>query len=146
MLIHTFAHVLINELVFDCGYGSASLKERLYCSSLTDPEMNAVLIYTAAGDTEGSMGGLVRQGEADRLPQLIENAILRASWCTSDPVCIESSGQGPSGMNLAACHSCALLPETSCEMMNLQLDRAMLVGTIEHPELGYFSDLLPTQI
>lgn len=146
VLIHTFAHVLINELVFDCGYGSASLKERLYCSSLTDPEMNAVLIYTAAGDTEGSMGGLVRQGEADRLPQLIENAILRASWCTADPVCIESSGQGPSGMNLAACHSCALLPETSCEMMNLQLDRAMLVGTIEHPELGYFSELLPTQI
>lgn len=142
VMIHTFAHILINELIFDCGYGSASLRERLYCSSLTNPEMNAVLIYTAAGDTEGSMGGLVRQGEADRLPQLIESAVLRASWCSSDPVCIESTGQGPSGLNLAACHSCALLPETSCEMMNLQLDRAMLVGTPSNPDLGFFSDLL----
>lgn len=142
VLIHTFAHVLINQLVYSCGYGSASLKERLYCSLSTEPEMNAVMIYTAAGDAEGSMGGLVRQALPDRLPKLIENAILRASWCTSDPVCIESTGQGPSGMNLAACHSCALLPETSCEESNLLLDRGMLVGTIDHPEMGFFSDLI----
>ena len=58
VLIHTFAHILINELIFDCGYGSASLRERLYSSDRTNPTMNAVLIYTAAGDTEGSMGAV----------------------------------------------------------------------------------------
>ena len=142
VLIHTFAHVLINELIYDCGYGSASLRERLYCSSRTNPEMNAVLVYTAAGDTEGSMGGLVRMGEPDRLASVIEQAIVRASWCSSDPICIESSGQGPSGQNLAACHACALLPETSCEQMNLQLDRSMLVGTLQNPSIGFFSELL----
>lgn len=144
VMIHTFSHIFINELIYDCGYGSASLRERMYFSERTSPAMNAVLIYTAAGDTEGSMGGLVRQGLSDRLPQLIENAILRASWCSSDPVCIESSGQGPAGMNMAACHSCALLPETSCELMNLRLDRTMLVGTIGNPEIGFFSNLLPS--
>lgn len=144
VMIHTFSHILINELIYDCGYGSASLRERMYFSERTSPEMNAVLIYTAAGDTEGSMGGLVRQGLSDRLPQLIESAILRASWCSSDPVCLESSGQGPAGMNMAACHSCALLPETSCELMNLMLDRSMLIGSLEDPNIGFFSDLLPT--
>lgn len=143
VMIHTFSHILINELIYDCGYGSASLRERMYFSDRTSPLMNAVLIYTAAGDTEGSMGGLVRQGLSDRLPQLIENAILRASWCSSDPVCIESSGQGPAGMNMAACHSCALLPETSCELMNLMLDRTMLVGSLTNPEIGFFAELLP---
>jgi hypothetical protein len=141
VMIHTFSHILINELIYDCGYGSASLRERMYFSERTAPTMNAVLIYTAAGDTEGSMGGLVRQGLNDRLPQLIESAILRASWCSSDPVCLESSGQGPAGMNMAACHSCALLPETSCESMNLLLDRTMLVGSLTNPEIGFFSDL-----
>lgn len=144
VMIHTFSHILINELIYDCGYGSASLRERLYISERTSPAMSAVLIYTAAGDTEGSMGGLVRQGLKDRLPQLIENAILRASWCSSDPVCLESTGQGPAGMNMAACHSCALLPETSCELMNLQLDRTLLVGSLNNPDAGFFSSLLPS--
>jgi len=43
---------------------------------------------------------------------------------------------------MAACHSCALLPETSCELMNLMLDRTMLVGSLKNPEIGFFSELL----
>ena len=30
--VHTLAHLLINELIFTCGYSSASLRERLYVS------------------------------------------------------------------------------------------------------------------
>lgn len=81
----------------------------------THPEMSGVLIYTAAGDSEGTMGGLVRMGEPEFLGRTIARALDRARWCSSDPVCIESTGQGPDSCNLAACHSCALLPETSCE-------------------------------
>ena len=102
----------------------------------------ALLIYTAAGDSEGSMGGLVRVGQSDKLGDIIEKAILKASWCSSDPICIESKGQGPSGQNLAACHACALLPETSCELMNLMLDRSMVVGTLEDPSIGFFSEVI----
>ena len=75
--------------------------------------MQGVLIYTASGDSEGTLGGLVRQGEPDRLKAIIERAIRRAQWCSSDPVCIESAGQGSDNSNLAACHGCVLLPETS---------------------------------
>lgn len=138
VLLHTFAHVLISQLVFDCGYGSSSLRERIYFSE-TQPQMTGVLIYTAAGDSEGTMGGLVRMGEPGQLDRTIARALDRARWCSTDPVCIESVGQGPDNCNLAACHSCALLPETSCEMQNRLLDRGMLIGVLDRPEIGFFS-------
>lgn len=141
LLLHTFAHILITELVQECGYGSASLRERIYSGS-GPVSMSGVLIYTAAGDSEGTMGGLVRMGEPDRFGSIVINAINKARWCSSDPVCVESQGQGPGNCNLAACHSCALLPETSCEVQNRLLDRAMLGGTLENPEMGYFHELL----
>ena len=143
LLLHTLAHVLINQLSFDCGYGSASLRERLYCD-FTDPSkpMHGFLIYTASGDSEGTMGGLVRQGKPGRLGATLRRALEHAAWCSSDPVCIESKGQGSDSANLAACHGCCLLPETSCEEGNRLLDRALLVGTPENPGLGFFGSLL----
>lgn len=141
LLIHSFAHALIRELVYECGYGSASLRERLYCSTESGGEgvMNGVLIYTASGDSEGTMGGLVRQGKPDRFAMAISMALRRAQWCAVDPVCIESHGQGTNNANLAACHSCCLLPETSCEEGNRILDRVMLIGTPKKSSLGFFS-------
>jgi hypothetical protein len=138
VLLHTFAHVLISQLIFDCGYGSSSLRERIYCSD-THPQMTGILIYTAAGDSEGTMGGLVKMGEPGVLERTIARAIDRARWCSSDPVCIESPGQGPDNCNLAACHSCALLPETSCEQQNRLLDRGTLTGVLDNPGIGFFT-------
>lgn len=143
VLLHTLAHVLINQLSFDCGYGSASLRERIYCDFTDeDQPMHGILIYTASGDSEGTMGGLVRQGKPDRLEQTLRRALTHAAWCSSDPVCIESKGQGSDNANLAACHGCCLLPETSCEEGNRLLDRALLVGTPEAPSLAFFQTLL----
>ena len=85
-----------------------------------------MLLYTAAGDADGSMGGLVAQGKPGRLEALVRGAFQEAGWCSSDPVCAESEGQGSDGLNLAACHSCGLLPETSCEFGNKLLDRKVL--------------------
>ncbi|MDX6611742.1 MAG: hypothetical protein QOD75_928 [Blastocatellia bacterium] len=143
VLLHTLAHVLINQLSFDCGYGSASLRERLYCNFIDSARsMHAVLIYTASGDSEGTMGGLVRQGRHGRLEATLRGALRHAAWCSSDPVCMESAGQGADSANLAACHGCCLLPETSCEEGNRLLDRALLVGTPERPKLGFFREPL----
>jgi hypothetical protein len=41
---------------------------------------------------------------------------------------------------LAACHGCALLPETSCEEFNRFLDRGLVIGTFDKPDLGYFTE------
>ena len=143
MLLHTFAHVLIRQLSYDCGYGSASLRERVYCEeeNLGKP-MQGILIYTASGDSEGSLGGLVRRGEPPLLSSTIIKAIIEASWCSSDPVCIESEHQQSYGANLAACHSCVLLPETSCEKGNRLLDRGLLTGKPNNTEMGFFESFL----
>ena len=141
VMLHTFAHLLINQLVFECGYSSASLRERLFCSIGNEP-MAGVLVYTAAGDSEGTMGGLVRMGKPGNLEPTIIAALDRARWCSSDPVCMElgEKGQGPGSMNLAACHSCGLLPETACETFNRFLDRALVTGTHENPNLGFLAE------
>lgn len=88
VLLHSFAHVVINQLAYECGYGSASLRERLYCD-FSDPRnpMCGVLIYTASGDSEGSMGGLVRQAGPGLFENIVVRAIQKSGWCSSDPVC-----------------------------------------------------------
>ena len=142
LLIHTFAHLIINQLSFECGYGSSSIRERIYCEKTSNEfRMYGVLIYTASGDSEGSLGGLVRQGEKNRIEDTICDAIRNAAWCSSDPVCVQSLGQGPESLNLAACHNCALLPETCCECGNRLLDRGVVVGSLEDKDIGFFSEL-----
>ena len=103
--------------------------------------MSGLLVYTAAGDAEGTLGGLVRMGEPGRLEAVIMRALEAATWCSADPVCMEMgarSGQGPDSCNLAACHNCTLVPETACENFNRFLDRGVLVGEIGKRELGFF--------
>lgn len=141
IMLHTLAHLLIKELSFECGYSITSLRERLYCDMPGEKDiMNGILIYTADSDSEGSLGGLVKQGSIDRLPKIFINAIKRAKWCSYDPVCINSQGQGRKSQNLAACHSCTLLPETSCEEFNVLLDRTLVVGNLDKDNnLGFLS-------
>lgn len=105
--------------------------------------MAGFLIYTASGDSEGTLGGLVRLGRPDRLEPVFQRALSRALWCSADPICSENlGGQGSYLANLAACHSCVLLPETSCETFNHGLDRAMAVGTHDARERGAFFELI----
>lgn len=142
LLIHTFAHLLINQLSFECGYGSSSIRERIYCEKTSNEyDMYGVLIYTASGDSEGSLGGLVRQGKKNHIEDIICGAVRNAAWCSADPVCIQALGQGPESCNLAACHNCALLPETCCECGNRLLDRGVVVGDLTDKSIGFFVDI-----
>lgn len=143
LLLHTISHLLIKQLSFECGYGIASLKERIYCSKANEQKkMAGILIYTASGDSEGTLGGLVRQGRSDTFPGLFKKALQTALTCSNDPVCSCSNGQGRDSLNLAACYSCALIPETSCEEFNTFLDRGIVVGTMEYPDEGIYSPQL----
>ncbi len=141
VLLHTLAHLLMRRLAFESGYSLASLHERIYSMG----NMAGILIYTSEGDVKGTLGGLVRMGLPRKLEGVFLRALEEATWCSSDPVCMESVGNDSSGLtsfNLAACHACALLPETSCEHMNHLLDRALVVGTPRDPDLGFFKDLV----
>jgi hypothetical protein len=138
ILIHTLAHALIDQWSLDCGYPTASLRERLY----VEDNARGFLIYTATSDSAGSLGGVVAMASVERFDTSLKEAIRRTSWCSADPLCVEAGTQGVDSLNLAACHACVLLPETCCEEMNVLLDRATLVGTPDQPELGFFADML----
>lgn len=124
VLIHTLSHLIMRELQYVCGYPAASLQERLYVSDT----MNGFLIAAFDG-TDGYLGGLSNLcNDIPNLNKIIESAISRASDCSLDPICYESEGQGVAQLNLAACHSCTLMPEVSCEHANLFLDRKLVTG------------------
>jgi hypothetical protein len=142
LMIHTLSHLLIKQLSLECGYSSASIRERLYYGRNDDEQWCGVLLYTASGSADGTLGGLVRQGEPENLDKMIVSSLENARWCSSDPLCIESEGQGVDALNLAACHACSLVSETSCEQRNLLLDRALLVGTPDNSEIGFFHGFL----
>ncbi|WP_426171494.1 DrmB family protein [Microbacterium sp. DWRC1-3] len=141
VLLHSFAHLLMRELAFSSGYTASSLRERIYCEAAGD---YGIFIYTTTADVEGTLGGLVRQGEPDLLVPAIVAAIEQAAWCPNDPVCAESEPQSIDGLNLAACHACSLAPETSCESSNLLLDRTFVVGGGK--VVGFFGPVLDAML
>jgi len=126
--LHTLSHLLIRRLAFDSGYPSAALQERIYANSTRTDRTAGILIYTAAGDAQGTLGGLVRLGAPDKLIPMLVAALDEADVCSNDPVCIESDRQGSSNLNLSACHGCCLVSETSCESGNRFLDRQLVLN------------------
>lgn len=146
MLVHSLAHALMRQLTLECGYSSAALRERLYVD-IGDPEsgrrsMAGLLIYTSTSDSDGTLGGLERQGSAERIERTVIAGIEAMEWCSSDPLCIKGIVAAPESHSPAACHACLLAPETACEKFNHHLHRGMLVGTPENPDVGFFTSLL----
>lgn len=140
VLLHTLSHLVMRRLEFQSGYSAASLSERIYASSDGPDPQGGLLIYTSNGDAQGTLGGLVRLGEARYFSRLLLSAVEDADRCSNNPVCAESRGQGMNSLNLAACHACSLVSETSCERGNIYLDRKLLVGDDSVP--GFFQTVL----
>ncbi|MBK7953720.1 MAG: DUF1998 domain-containing protein [Candidatus Accumulibacter sp.] len=129
LLLHTLAHLLIRQLETEAGYPAASLKERIYCTAGKLP-MSGILVYVAVPDVVGSLGGLAELATPERFLLLLSSVFDHAEWCSLDPVCSEHGGQGPSLLNRAACHACALIPEPSCAYGNVLLDRTFIKGDV----------------
>jgi len=142
LLVHSLAHALIRQVSLTCGYSSASIRERLFADSTSSWDMAGLLVFTSSPDADGTLGGLVRQGESSNIVRLFEETLSSMMWCSSDPLCIEGVHTRSEPANGAACHACLLASETSCEEFNAFLDRALLVGTPDQPELGFFRDYL----
>ena len=147
VMLHTFTHLFIRQLANECGYSTASIKEKIYCTFNSNGNnefiMNGILVYLASSDCDGSLGGLISIAESpQRLRTIIENMLRKAQWCSADPLCISSTEQGFNSLNYSACHDCVLLPETSCESRNALLDRVSIVGTPEEPYLGLLGEFL----
>lgn len=141
VLLHSFAHILMRALALEAGYALASLRERIYSRSAEEESgpMAGVLIYTAATDSEGTLGGLASLGKPDVLQQHIQKALYVAKLCAGDPLCANHKPEHDErSIHAAACHNCLFAPETSCERGNKYLDRSVLVPTIEDNDLAFF--------
>lgn len=137
ILLHTLAHLLIQSLAMRCGYPASSIRERIYADAQS--ERYGILLYTGSPDAEGTLGGLVQQ--ARHFEDHLANALRSAALCSNDPIC----AQHTPGRSLekrwlhgAACHGCSLLAETSCEMRNDYLDRALVVPVLGVPDAAFF--------
>jgi hypothetical protein len=142
VLLHSLAHALIRQFAIECGYTTASIRERIYSrppGGDREP-MAGILLYTAAPDSEGTLGGLVALGEPKALGRHLDQALEAMRLCASDPLCAEHHPI-KDGLTLhgAACHACLFLPETSCERGNKYLDRSVLVSTVETDNLAFFT-------
>lgn len=143
-MLHTLSHLLIRELALECGYNAASIRERIYASEPGDDEpMAGVLLYTAAADSDGTLGGLVDLGKPDTLGHLIKQALRRSEVCSADPLCSEHNPASDRTIHGASCHACGFVAETSCEKGNRYLDRALLVPVFECPDTSFFP---PTKV
>ena len=103
--------------------------------------MAGLLLYTAAADSEGTLGGLTGLGTPEELGRHIAAALADARLCASDPLCSDHrpSADG-TDVHGAACHACLFSAETFCERGNKYLDRAVLADTVAGPKIAFFGE------
>lgn len=144
ILLHSFSHALMRQLSLECGYSPSSIRERIYSMEASEPDgpMAGVLLYTAASDSEGTLGGLVSLGSPEELVNHIDQALDAMGLCASDPLCAEHAEAENIGemVHAAACHACLFAPETSCERGNKYLDRSVLIPTVQKDDVAFFNE------
>ncbi|GDX89118.1 hypothetical protein LBMAG45_09740 [Nitrospirota bacterium] len=140
-MLHTLSHLLIRELALECGYNAASIRERIYADTSSKRAQAGILIYTAAADSDGTLGGLVDLGKPENLGRLLALALNRSKICSSDPLCSEHDPEKDRSLHGAACHACCLVAETSCERGNRYLDRSLLVSTLQWADAAYLKGI-----
>ena len=143
VLLHTLAHLLVQTLALRCGYPASSIRERIYAEHTPYGERYGILLYTGTPDAEGTLGGLVQQGRT--IEDHLEDALRSAALCSNDPICAQhaphedATGLASRHLHGAACHGCSLIAETSCEMRNDFLDRALVVPVLGLEDAAFFS-------
>lgn len=147
VMLHTLSHLLITSISLECGYAASSIRERLYSKQeLVDGRVvtrrAGILLTTGSPGSEGTLGGLVEVGRD--IGRHLRMAVERALLCSNDPVCAGHSPDDPQeGRHRegAACHGCVFIGEPSCERMNQELDRALLVPTVDaKPGVAFLED------
>ena len=141
VLIHSFSHALMRQIALSAGYAAASIRERVYARTTGGfGPMAGLLLYTAAADSEGTLGGLVALGEPDRLGQLIGECLEQMRLCAGDPLCADHDPtKDDNSLHGAACHACLFAPETSCEFANRFLDRLLLTDGLGNACQSFFA-------
>ncbi len=136
VLMHSLSHLLLTTIALECGYPASSLRERVYALD----GKYGILIITATAGADGTLGGLAASGP--RLGDILLRAVSSAHLCSNEPICAQHSPaqiHDERQLHGAACHSCLLIAETSCEQRNDFLDRALVCDTVTTAGAGFFN-------
>ncbi|MFO0760041.1 MAG: DUF1998 domain-containing protein [Byssovorax sp.] len=137
VMLHSLSHLLLTTIALECGYAAASIRERIYVRE----GAYGILLYTASGDAEGTLGGLVQVGR--KMERHLLAALELGRLCSNDPVCAQhdpSHRHESRGAHGAACHGCLLIAEPCCERRNELLDRSLVVPTVAVGDAAFFSE------
>jgi hypothetical protein len=137
ILLHTLSHLLIQSLAMRCGYPASAIRERIYADR--SAQRYGILLFTGSPDADGTLGGLVH--EARNIEAHLLQALRSGRLCSNDPICSQhdpGKSKEQRWLQGAACHGCALAAETSCEMRNEYLDRALVVPVIGRTDAAFF--------
>ena len=141
VLLHTLSHLLIHSMAIRCGYPASAIRERIYADA--DNARYGILLFTGSPDAEGTLGGLVQQ--ARHVDEHLDQARETGALCSNDPVCAQhlpgAQDKEDRLLHGAACHGCAFVSETSCEMRNDYLDRALVVPVLGLPDAAFFESV-----
>lgn len=117
IFLHTFSHLIMKSLEFQCGYPVASMNERLYVlpheATGEVEDKYGFMIYSANGEA-GSYGGISSLFDSHLIEKILVQSLESADDCPNDPIC-ESEG--------GSCFACVQIPETACERFNSMLSR-----------------------
>lgn len=123
---HSLAHRVLTALSVDSGYSSTAIRERTYLTfDANGNALGGVLLYTVQPGGDGTLGGLISL--VPSFSNILDEALRDIGTCSNDPLCAEAPGAGADG---AACYSCLLVSETSCEHRNRGLDRLLLLENL----------------
>lgn len=123
---HSLAHRVLTALSVDSGYSSTAIRERTYLTfDANGNALGGVLLYTVQPGGDGTLGGLISL--VPSFSNILDDALRDIGTCSNDPLCAEAPGAGADG---AACYSCLLVSETSCEHRNRGLDRLLLLENL----------------
>ena len=122
VFLHSLSHIVMKGASIEAGYSLSSIRERVYAGE----NQCGILIYTSASDSEGTLGGLSRLAKPERMSKIFKHSYLNAAKCSNDPLCAHGTLSESEDQNGSICHSCLLLPETTCENFNSRLSRVMV--------------------
>jgi hypothetical protein len=123
---HSLSHRLLTALSVDSGYSSTAIRERTYLvSDSNGVPHGGILLYTVQPGGDGTLGGLMAL--VPQFRSVLDSALRELATCSNDPLCAEATASGADG---AACYSCLLVSETSCEHRNRGLDRLLLLESL----------------
>ena len=116
-LLHTISHSLLRNVETVSGLSRGSLSEYLM------PTTGSLMIYTH--DTHENPLGVFESIMINSLDHLMNAAKISLIDCINDPLCMDYMDDK---RVTASCFDCCYTSEVSCQHMNFDLDRRLVIG------------------